>query len=299
MTGWRWSWFRAQITGALFSTLVWILVWGTSLPALAGVIAAGVLHVTVRNTPIGLWWRYGARPATALERTRVLAALVPIASLRGRGQPTLWIGTRLAGRHAVAPTKRDLIISQQLLGRILAGTLTDDQACAIASHALGQQAVDSSALVVTVDTYCLPWAVVALLVDGFNQVAVRTPLLRFSWKIRWIVFAVAIIDSYLNSRWAALIGVTAIAMLSWTTGYLRAKWASVLQTMGDRRVVAEGLGPVLAAMIRRAGSSNAALQRAARLDHDGTQAHHLSRGSVPAWVRIEPPGAGSGSGLPS
>ena len=42
MTGWRWMWFRAQVTGVLFSTLVWIVVWGTSLPAIAGVIAVGV-----------------------------------------------------------------------------------------------------------------------------------------------------------------------------------------------------------------------------------------------------------------
>ena len=271
MTGWRWSWFRAQTTGVLFSTLVWILVWGTSLPALAGVIAVGVLHVTGRNTPIGLWWRYGARPATALERTRVLAALVPIASLRGRGQPTLWIGTRLTGRHAVGPTKPDLIISQQFLGSILADTLTDDQACAIVSHALGQQAVDSSALVVAVDTYCLPWAIVTQLVDGFNQVAARTPMLRFSWRIRWIVFGVAIIDSSLNSRGAALIGVTAIAVLSWSTGHFRAKWASALQTMGDRRVVAEGFGPTLAAMVRRTRRDVDAVARAAELDQSTRQ----------------------------
>lgn len=271
MAGWRGSWFRAQVTGVLFSTLVWIVVWGTSLPAIAGVIAVGVLHVTVRNTAIGLWWRYGARRATALERTRVLATLVPIASLRGRSQPTLWIGTRLAGRHAVSPTTRDLIISQQFLGWILAGTITDDQACAIVSHALGQQAVDSSALVVAVDTYCLPWAIVTQVVDGFNQVAARTPLFRFSWKIRWIVFGVAIIDSYLNHRWPALIGVTAIAVLSWTTGYFRARWESTLQTMGDRRVVAEGFGPSFAAMIRRTRRDVEGLERAAQLD----QSSHL------------------------
>ena len=271
MTGWRWCWFRAQITGVLFSTLVWIVVWGTSLPAIAGVIAVGVLHVTVRNTAIGLWWRYGARPATALERTRVLAALVPIATLRGRGQPTLWIGTRPAGRHAVSPTTRDVIISRQSRGSILAGTLTDDQACAIVSHALGQRAVDSSALVVTVDTDCLPWAVVTQLVDGFSEVAARRPLLRFSWRIRWIVFGVAIIDSYFNHRWAALIGVTTIAILSWTTGHFRARWESTLQTMGDRRVVAEGFGPALAAMVGRR-HTNVAMGRRVEAHRDPTTA---------------------------
>ncbi len=39
MNGWRGTWAAAQITGVVFSSLVWIVVWGSSLPSLLVALA--------------------------------------------------------------------------------------------------------------------------------------------------------------------------------------------------------------------------------------------------------------------
>ena len=43
MNGWRATWAAAQITGAVFSSLVWIFVWRLSLPTLLVTMAVGTL----------------------------------------------------------------------------------------------------------------------------------------------------------------------------------------------------------------------------------------------------------------
>ena len=61
---WRGAWFRAQITGLMFSSFVWLVVAGLSLPSAATGLAACVVWLVGRNTRAGLWWQFGARPAT-------------------------------------------------------------------------------------------------------------------------------------------------------------------------------------------------------------------------------------------
>jgi len=255
MNGWLGTWAKAQITGTLVSTVVWIMVAGLSVPALAAVMAAGCLVLVGRNTRVGFWWRFGARPANGFQRDAVLAAIVPITSLRGRNQPAIWIGRRLVGRQVVMASCADLIVSQEFLREVASGQLTDRQASAIVSHALGQHRVNDSILVNAVDAYCAPWRVAQILTGGTSRVAVRNPILGFAWKIRWIVFAAAAVDAYRNERWAALIGVTTIALLSWSTGYFQNRWAYVLQDLGDQRTIADDLGGELADIIRRCDSS--------------------------------------------
>jgi len=109
------------------------------------------------------------------------------------------------------------------------------------------------------------WRVVQIFTGAVSQVAARNPMLGFSWKIRWIVFGVAIVDNYLNARWAALIGVILIAALSWSTGHFQKRWSRRLEDLGDQRAIAEGLGPDLADLIQRGDRSLAASERANRL----------------------------------
>lgn len=262
---WRGAWLRAQITGLVFSSMVWLMVAGLSLTAAATAAAVGVVWLLGRNTRAGLWWRFGARPATRFERDQVLAAIVPISSLRGRHQPTIWIGHRIPCADAIMPTDKDLVVSSALVQRIAAGRLGDQQVSTLVCHALGQQPAVGSALVAAVDAYCAPWGIVTLTVGAFSGAANRTTLLSASWKIRWLVFAVAIIDNAHAGRWNALVAVAIIATLSGTAGYFRSRWATTLRTLGDERVRDEGLGPTLAAMIRATRCGVADLERAASL----------------------------------
>ena len=263
---WRGAWFRAQITGLVFSSFVWLVVAGLSIPAAAAGVAACVVWLVGRNTRPGLWWQFGARPATEFERDQVLATIVPISSLRGRHQPAIWIGSRIPGADASMPTPNDLVVSPALVQRIATGRLSDQQASALVCQALGQQPVHGSSLVAAMEAYCAPWGVVAIIVGAFCRAASRTPVLSASWKIRWLVFAVAMIDNAMSARWNALVAVTIIATLSGTTPFFRAQWTATLHTLGDERVRAEGFGPTLADMIRTTSCSVHDLERAAMLN---------------------------------
>ena len=83
-----------------------------------------------------------------------------------------------------------------------------------------------------VDAYCAPWGIVTIIVGAFSRAANRTPLLLASWKIRWLVFAVAIIDNAHAARWNALVAVAIIAILSGTTGHFRSRWTTALAQPG-------------------------------------------------------------------
>jgi hypothetical protein len=54
-------------------------------------------------------------------------------------------------------------------------------------------------------------------------------------------------------------------MLSWSTGYFQKRGVLTLEAIGDRRTIAEGLGPDLADLIQRSDRSLAASERADRL----------------------------------
>lgn len=288
MNDWRGTWAAAQITGVIFSTLVWIVVWGLSLPALLVTLAVGVGLVIGRNTRPMLWWRFGAGPANDFQRATMLTAIVPIASLRGRRQPAIWIGRRLYGGHVAMPSSTVLVVSPEFLRQIANGQLTDRQASAIISQALGNLEVADSTRVNVVEAYCLPWRFVQILIGAVSQVAGQHATLRFSWKIRWIVFGVAIIDSYLNARWPAFVGVIIITVLSWTTGHFQSRWERTGQDLGDQCTIAEGLGPDLADLIRRGDGSLVTSERADRLRRGALGKTTVARD--PAAGSTSPPG---------
>lgn len=265
MNGWRGTWAAAQITGVIVSSLVWIVVWGLSLPALVVTAAIGVAFVIARNTRPMLWWRFGATPANDFQRDTILTAIVPIPSMRGRHQPSVWIGRRIIGADVVMPSSSILIVSPRFVGQVAASQLTDRATSAIISQALGIVEVVDSTLVNAIEAYCVPWRLVQVLIAMVSQFAARHRTLRISWNIRWIVFGVAIVDNYLNARWAAFIGVIVIAVLFWTTGFFQRRWDHRLQDLGDRRTISECLGRDLADLIVRGNRSLAASERADRL----------------------------------
>lgn len=265
MNRWRGTWAAAQITGVIFSSLVWIVVCGLSLPVLVVTAAIGLTLVIGRNTRPMLWWRFGATLANDFQRDTILTAIVPIASLRGRHQPSVWIGRWIIGDQVVTPSSTILVVNPRFIARVANGQLTDVQASAIISQALGAVEVIDSTLVNVLEAYSVPWRLVQVFIAMFSQCAARHRTLRISWSIRWLVFGVAIADNYLYARWAAFVGVIVIAVLSWTTGVFQKRWDRRLQDLGDQRTISEGLGTDLADLIQRSDRSLATSERADRL----------------------------------
>jgi len=144
---WRTCWARAQITPVLASAMFWIV--GTAVapawvsPALLLVWAGSVMAWRSR---VLRWWRYGARPLTRSAHHDLLRALVPASCLRGRQQPMVWRSPRLHGA-VVAADSRNLIWADGLVDQIVRGQLSDDEASALAVHALGTADVQGEASV--------------------------------------------------------------------------------------------------------------------------------------------------------
>ena len=256
----------AQITPALFSTLVWIVWLAASPQVLAVLWAAAAALVAARSSRFGLWWRFGARPAARFERETMLRAIVPLVWLRGRNQPSVWVATRLNGSDVVMLDRRILVVRSGFVAAVAAGRLSDDQASALVAHAQGQQRVRSSVLLAAGEVYCWPGTLAAILAGGLvGRRTERMGLLSFAWRIRWLVLGVATVDNNLNQRWPALLGVLIISALSWTTGQFARRWSSTLLALGDERVIAEGFGPTLAGMIRSHHTAGGNLERVSRL----------------------------------
>ena len=167
-----------------------------------------------RNTRAGLWWRFGARPATRFERDQVLAAIVPISSLRGRHQPEDL--DRRAGSPAPTPScppRTTWWSARHWSGGSSPAELSDQQVSALVCQALGQQPVDGSSLVAAVDAYCAPWGVVEIIVGAFSRVprpgrrvlsaVLEDPLAR--------VRGGASSTTHTSARWNALVAVAIIA----------------------------------------------------------------------------------------
>lgn len=243
MPRWRACWAAAQITGVLVSSYCWLLLALTSVPATAAIALIGVGYLVGRTSRAGMWWRFGARPATSPERNRMLAATVPITALRGRHEPIMWIGQRMNNRAVVVVGDRHIVVGAELLQSVAMGALADEHVSSLVAHALGQRRVHGSALVAAAEAYCLPWTLVAIVVEHVGRAVRRIPLLPLAWKARWLVFGMALIDSARGNRWLALVGVALIALLSWSTGYLQRRWAMRMHVLGQRRVAAEGFAP--------------------------------------------------------
>lgn len=247
---WLGVWWLAQITPMLFST--WVALVTMQIAPLVAVASAAcaALLVACRNTRIGLWWRFGVRPATEDEQTRILAAIVPVASLRGRNQPArVWIGQRRAGRLVASPNRADLVIGTEVLKLIERQALTDVQVSALVVHGVGQRPVLNSRMVIAVEAYTAAWQLLRLIATGVVQRLRLVPLFSFAWKVRWVTFAVAVWQSYTAGRWIVAVGVAVLAVLTWSTGYLERRWQDRLATLGDRHVINAGLGDTLADLL--------------------------------------------------
>lgn len=236
---WRARWALAQVTGVLFSSLVWILLLA-SVPSwlLGGLVAGTVLVLAFRTRPI-LLLAFGARPAALADREVVLRAIVPVASLRGRNQPRVFVGKgrRAAGWDVTAADRRTLLVSEAMLTAITAGTVSELEVSARVARTFGQLPARRSRIVLAVGLYCLPWTVVHAFVDRIS----------FAWRMRMVVFFLGLVDAVQHARWEAAIPLTVLSVLTYATGPLDRAWRCRLAELGDRRIEDEGLGSVPAA----------------------------------------------------
>ncbi len=240
---WRASWALAQITGILFSTAVWIVLMAATPDLVIAVLLVGVVLVTAFRTRAVLWLGFGARPAVGRDRDDLSRAIVPVPSLRGRGQPKVLVGRGLRARgwDVLVPCRGSLLVSEAMLARIREGQISDIEVSVRVARALGQLPAVGSRVTLMVAVYCLPWAIVETMASRIARRLARVPLMSLSWRMRPLVLGLGLVDAIQHSRWEAAVPLVVLTVLTYTTGPLNRAWRRKLAEMGNRRVANEGL----------------------------------------------------------
>lgn len=261
----RVGWVRllAFSTPVLVSAVIWLWVAVLAPEAFVVAVAVVVIAVFVREQPAVLarWW--GVRRADPPETAAVLAAVVAVRSLRGRGQPRVWVFRRLVAARVTALTVRDLAVSEGFLVAALRGRVDVEESSAVAAFALGRRRVTSGAGWTFLQGVCLPWQVAAVVVRGL--IGARLPLTGVLWRLRPVVFTVSIIQSAQAGRVGPAVALVGLLALTYLQPRWQGRWDHAQEAAGDHEVIAEGLGPVYARLVRRTGTDAAAEARARRL----------------------------------
>ena len=239
---WRARWALAQITGIVFSTAVWIVLMAAAPDVVIAMLLGGVVLVAGLRTRAVLWLMLGARPAVGRDRDDLLRAIVPVRSLRGRGQPEVFVGRGFQARgwDVLAPCRASLLVSESLLGRIREGQVSDVEVSVRVARAFGQLPAVGSRLTLAVAVCCLPWAIVEDVARRVARRLARVPLMSLSWRMRPLVFGLGLVDAVQHARWQAAVPLLVLAVLTYTTGPLNRAWRRTLAEMGNRRVADEG-----------------------------------------------------------
>jgi hypothetical protein len=153
-----------------------------------------------------------------------------------------------------------------MLQQMAAGSLSDQQFGAMVSWAKGQTQVWVWRPAAAIEVFTLPWLPVSALLDFASGVKARHALLRGVWSLRWVVFAIAAVQTANEDRWGLTVGVVVLAAATWSTSWWNRRWAERLWDLGDDQVRTDGFGGVLASMIRRPSSTVEVLERADRLE---------------------------------
>lgn len=246
MTGrvrWMPAYLLAHITPVLASTCVWIIVCALQPLVIVAGLAVGVLAFLLRSSSWVFQLRYGVRPATDAERGVVLAALVPAQSLRGRGQPRIWIGDlhgRLAGLSA-----RDLAVDVGVLVAIVEGRLEPTTISAEAERALAPYRVGAPVVRAVVAGYCSPWRLAAAVGGRFLDATGLRTTWALVWGLRPVIVVIAIVQQAAAGQWEVAVGCTAFGVLTYTTRVLTQRWRRCAARVGfavdfDDKEVSDG-----------------------------------------------------------
>lgn len=207
---WRWVWLRSRMTACAVSAVIWLIAACLAPPMTIGLLAAAIVTIAGWRSVLVVRCRYAARRATSDEAAIVLRALVPVAGLRGRNQPSLYVSDRL-GCDVRAVGERTVAVSRRLLSWIRDGRIADLVVCELVVRALAWAPMQRSRLVVAVRVFCSPWTALATVARPANGLARRLlPLV-------WLFAAMAVCDLYWRSEWVAIVPLVLVVVATVTT----------------------------------------------------------------------------------
>jgi hypothetical protein len=246
MTGrvrWMPAYLLAHIMPVLASTCVWIIVCAVQPLVIVVGLTVGVLALLLRSGPWVFRLRYGVRLATDTERGVVLAALVPAQSLRGRGQPRIWVGD-LHG-HLAGLSACDLAVDAGVLVAIVEGRFEPTTIAMEGERALAPYRVGASVARVVVAGYCLPWRLAAAVGGRFLDVTGLRTAWGLVWGLRPVIVVTAVVQQAAAGQWGLMVGIIVFGVLTYTTPFLTQRWRRCAARVGfavdfDDKEVSDG-----------------------------------------------------------
>lgn len=226
---WRWVWLRSRITACAVSGVIWLLVACLAPALFVGVLAAVIVTVAGWRSDAMVRCRYGVRRATDADAAVLLRTLVPVAGLRGRNQPSLWVSDRL-GCDLRAVDERTLLVSRGLVDLVRSGRIADLAVCELVVRAFALAPVERSRLVAFVRLFCLPWAALA-----FVARPVRVLAGRFR-PLAWVFAVLAGVDLYRRGEWFPMMLLALVAIATVTTPRFDRAWGARRQAMAEDTV---------------------------------------------------------------
>jgi hypothetical protein len=268
----------AVAPGLLASTLLTlpVVAW---LPAPAGLaVCLGGLTVTVllaagRLEPPAVRWLHGGRAVKSTE-AGLLAPVVAILGDVGFGPQAVSIRVAGRDRHRVtarAVGRRSVLVTEDLLHAVHRGRLPADQAAAIIAAAAGRHHTGATRFDLAVAFWLLPWRLASSVAAGVGRSVATIPLIGFAWRARFVVAAVAVVQS-VTAGYPA-VGVVGAGFVTLT--YVAPRWRRAAerrtQLAADRFVIEHGLADPLSRALRADRSDPGTLERLAGLAAQATR----------------------------
>jgi hypothetical protein len=257
----------ARSPGLLVSTVLTCMV-GALLQPLPGLtLFTGGLALMVVLCAGGL-----ERPAVRLlGRARVFSeaeavALAPAIALlcqKGLGPPVVELYARdgEVGISAGAAGRHSVVVTSGLLQAAQLGQLPADQAAGVIAASVGRIRLGQTRFDVAVEFWTIPWQLMRAVNLAIAKIVVMLPLTQFAWRIRFVVAAVAVVQSVTDGRIEAGVVVAVFIVLSYMAPRWEHEWDERSQDDTDRFVAFHELGDALGLFLRRCPPEPRTLER--------------------------------------
>lgn len=216
-----------------------------------------------------------SRPATEAEYGVLALAL---AELGGHGVDVGALFVRRVQRPstpvAVAIGRHTVVVSPGLVEATYRGSVTGAEAAAAVAHAVGRNQALRPKLELAVHAATTPWRVMVATFRGVGRAFAWLPFMRLAWTLRGVVGVICVVQSLAEGRAApGLLGGAVIA-LTYLVPAAGRRIELRVEAEADRFVLALGLGPVLAGLLRRVGHPMT-LERMRQLEAPAEQPQRL------------------------
>jgi hypothetical protein len=190
-----------------------------------------------------------AEPAALAPAVALLCQhRVPMGALRPRVRDgAVPIAAGGAGRRTV-------VVSAGLVAAVRDRQLPVDQAAAVVGHAAGVVLSGAVRSDPALDLWTLPWQALRGLAQSLSRAFRWLPLVRWAWKCRLFLAAIAAAQAGAAHQWLVAVVITLVGALSYLVGLWERAWAAAIRELGDEPVRQAGLAEALSRFLLRCSS---------------------------------------------